>query len=276
MSRVLNIPIEKIDVPPRQRSFDQAWAEALAEMYRRDQPVPAIGLSPNGDRWRLIFGLHRLEGAKIADLTVIKAEEIRLDERNLDASAAWHEALENLMRRELTALDRMAHLSAAKTAHDALYPEAAKRGPKTRTDEANWATFAQLGFAKHVAEQVGFSESLIKNVIAAFRKLDGRTVIRLRGSQLADKQSELFALSKLNSHELQSAVLDLLLADPGQAANVADAVAIIEDAERPDAATRKVNRYAETLKTMDVAQRDRIFDAAQDAVRDYAHRKGWL
>lgn len=273
MSRL--IPIEKIDVPRRQRSFDPAWAEALGAMYLNKEPVPAIGVSPDGDRFRLVFGLHRLEGAKGAGLTAIPAEEIKLDERDLEASAAWHEALENLMRRELNALDRMAHLSAAKASHDRLFPQAARRGPKTRSDEDNSATFAQFGFAKSVAEQVGFSESLIKNLIAAYRKFEDRTLLRLQGTWLADKQSELFALSKFEPVR-QKTILDYLLSSPPQASNVADAVALIEERARPDAVTRKVARYAETLKTMPVEHRDRIFDAAEEAIRDYAHRRGWL
>ena len=269
------IPIDKIRVGERQRSFDPAWAEAIAATLPTMGMKTDIEVSAEGDGFRLIAGHHRLEAVKIAGWTDINAKIIMLDERDLNASAAFHEAIENLMRRELLALDRMAHLSAAKAAHDALYPQAARRGPKTKADEDNWATFPQLAFSKDVSERVGFSESLVKKLIAAFRSFDTKTRLRIQRSHLADKQSELIALSKLD-RPVQTRVLDYLLSTPPQALNVADAVALIEARARPDATTRKITRYADTLNTMPVEDRDRIFDAAEEALRDYAERRGWF
>ncbi|MEC5293325.1 ParB N-terminal domain-containing protein [Aurantimonas sp. C2-6-R+9] len=273
--QVKRVPIDKIRIGERQRSFDPAWAAAIASTLPMMGLKTAIEVSAEGDGFRLIAGRHRLEGAKLAGWTDIPARIVILDERDLDASAAFHEAIENLMRRELVALDRMAHLAAAKEAHDALYPQAARRGPKTKVDEANWETFSQLSFSKEIAEKTGFSNRLVNILVSAYRNFDKRIALRLEGSPLADKQSELIALSKLHA-ATQKTVLDYLLSTPPQAANVADALAIIQEEERPDAATRRITRYAETLKTLPIAERDRIFDAAEEAVRDYAERRGWL
>jgi len=274
-SHLRHIPIDKIRIGERQRSFDPAWAEAIAATLPTMGMKTDIEVSAEGDGFRLIAGRHRLEAAKIAGWTDIPAKILVLDERDIDASAAFHEAIENLMRRELIALDRMAHLSAAKEAHDKLYPQAARRGPKTKADEANWATFPQIAFSRDVAERVGFSESLVKKLIAAYRSFDTKTRLRIQGSGVADKQSELIALSKLE-RPVQARVLDYMLSTPPQAANVADAIAAINNEARPDAGERRIVRYAETIKTMPVEERDRIFDAAEDAVRDYAERRGWL
>lgn len=269
------IPIALIEVGPRQRDLDQAWAAAIAAT------LPVLGLEnpisvyAKPDGFRLITGRHRLEGANLAGWADIPAHVIKLDDRNLEADAVLHETMENLIRGELRALDRMQHLAAAKVAHDALYPNASRDGRRTRADENNLVIFTKFAFTKDIAERTGLNRSHVNRQITAWNNFSPRTRNRLRGSWLTDKQAELLALGS-EQDRAQDAILDRLLSEPRQANSVAEALLLIFNKPLPSADERRVQRYSDTLGKMAVEQRDRIFAANEDAVRDYAQRQGWL
>lgn len=90
------VAIEKIVVGDRQRTFDPNWASAIAATLPSMGLKQPIEVSADGDRFRLIGGRHRLEAAVIAGWIDIPARIVTLDDANIDASAALHEAMETV------------------------------------------------------------------------------------------------------------------------------------------------------------------------------------
>ena len=276
-TRIL-VGIATIQEGTRQRTYDPLLAQAYADTLPTLGMKQPIEVARSGSGYRLLDGKHRLEAAKMAGWAKVPITITKIDDGNEDASAALHEAFANLARRELTALDRMAHLAAAKAAHDKLFPNASKAGrPKkaTRADENNREMFAQFSFSKVAAEHIGLGTRMIQVAIATWNGLSVKTRSRLAGTYLTKKGSELAALAAEDDVS-QELVLDLLLAQPPQAGSVADALAIVEQRDRPDPQARKVERFARDLGLMSEAERERVLDANEDLVREFAAKRGWF
>ena len=261
------VPIASIRIGKRQRSFDPELAAAIAAT------IPTLGLKnaievveePEG--FLVVTGRHRLEGVKLTGASEVRVRVLQLDGAHPEAAAALHEAFENLVRGELTALDRMAHLASAKQAHDELYPSAAKRGPKksTRAADAINPSFGQMPFSREAAQRMGFSHSLVMLLVKAYADLTESTRNRLRGSKLADKQGEIIALSKQNDAS-QAIILDMLLSSPPQAATVEDALAIILKRDRPDESQKRYERVAKVVEKFTPTEWSKLFDEHADQV----------
>ena len=271
------VPIDLIDEGTRQRSFDPTLADAYAATLPTLGLMQPIEVARSGERFRLLDGKHRLEAAKRVGWETIPVTIGTLDDANEDASAALHEAFANLMRGDLSALDRMAHLAAAQDAHNALYPNASKAGrPRkaTRADEDNREIFSQFGFARTVSDHVGLGPRAVNLAIATWRGLSPKSRSRLAGTPFARKGAELTALSAA-APTTQELVLNLLLSQPPAARSVEEALAIVEKRTLPDAHERKVTRYARDLGRMDEADRERVLAANEDLVRAFAVKRGW-
>lgn len=258
-TRLVEIAITAIRIPERQRTFDPATVDAIAGTLDKlglKQPIE-VSAEGNGG-YRLIAGRHRLAACDQAGWTKIPAFLVKLDDGNEDASAALHEAFENLIRGKLSAFDRMAHIAAAKAAHDALYPDTLKGRPRKMTPAAaeKWETFSHFSFSRVAADQLGFTKRLINQITACWAGLSVESKARLRGSRLADQQSELFALGHLTSVE-QKLILDLLLATPPGAANVEEARARLAKEPQTAKEARKVQLYAVRLGMLSEEQRQR-------------------
>ena len=103
-NRVLSVPIDLIEVGERLRPIDPAYVEMLAaNMAERGQDTPiTIGPARPDHTHPLIAGGHRIAAARALGWTKIDA---LVSEATGDA-AKLLQIDENLMRRELSALDR--------------------------------------------------------------------------------------------------------------------------------------------------------------------------
>lgn len=171
----------------------------------------------------LICGAHRLAAAKQIALTTVTA---RVLEGITDQEARLIEVDENLIRHELTVFDRAASLAMRKTIYEELHPEAKRgaAGGKARQKSAT-AIFA-VGFAKATAEKTRLSERTIRRAIAMYNGLDPEARDRIAGSDLADKEGELFKLSKEPKAKQRNAVALILDKEP-KATTVAGALNVL-------------------------------------------------
>jgi ParB-like chromosome segregation protein Spo0J len=72
MMRRENFPVDKIYVPVKRRAtLDQKRVDAIAESMLKDGQQTPILVRPDGARFVLIEGLHRLEAAKALGETTI-------------------------------------------------------------------------------------------------------------------------------------------------------------------------------------------------------------
>ena len=160
--QLYSVALNCIDVGERLRPVDLDYVALLAaSMAERGQDTPIVisAGSPDGNH-RLIAGAHRLAAAQSLGWEEIEA--LVSDAEGLEADLL--EVDENLMRRELSALDRAVFLARRKEIYEALNPETAHgKAKKNKGNEKSqsFATFSER-FSKATAEKLGLSERSIQ------------------------------------------------------------------------------------------------------------------
>jgi ParB family chromosome partitioning protein len=217
------VDIASIDVPPRLRPIDPDWVSAIASSMTAGGEPPAIVCNCPGamrvpdfpDRVVLVAGAHRLAAAKQAGRRQIAAELIAVDEWR----ARLIEIDENLLRRELSALDRAIFLAERQSVWERLHP-ATRRGVAGGLARQNSAT-DMLSFADEAAERTGLNARTIQRAVALIRDLDEAAREAIRAMPIADNGAQLAALARL-APDAQRAAATAIAA--GRARTVAEAV----------------------------------------------------
>lgn len=221
-----------IDCSDRLRGLDEAAVQAMAASMSECglvQPV-TVRRNPDGsNKPRLVAGRHRVAAALL-----LKWTEIRVEWRVLSNQEARLEEIdENLIRAELTALDRAVFLAERKRVYEELHPETAhggdrKRKPKSLEDQvANLATWSR--YSKDAAAKTGLSERAIQRAVEMVSKLSPAIIDDLRRSTIADNQSQLIAFSDLPEGEQKTCMSALV---SGKAKNV-EAARVATDLAAP-------------------------------------------
>lgn len=164
-SEILEIPLERIIVVDRLRPVDADWVQLLAaSLAESGQQTPIqVGPADAEGRYRLIAGAHRVAAAVEAKLATLRATVFTGPQLQADLL----EVDENLMRRELSELDRAVFLAKRQEIYETLYPQT-KRGGDRRSDQTdkNDSLIPQQGsFALATAQKLGFSERQIFRVL---------------------------------------------------------------------------------------------------------------
>ena len=215
VDQVVLIPLAMIDASHRLREVNEAYAEVMAASFGdRGQRQP-IEIVRRGDGYRLVYGAHRYRAAQIAGWSDIKAVITEAD----DAELRLREIDENLIRQELTALDRARFLAERKRIYEALNP-ASKHGGDRRSDQV--ANMAVWSFSADIAEKVGLSERSIRRAVSLAEALSPEVVAQVRHTPLASNQAALEALAK-HPAQRQEAAVALMLATENPAKSVNDA-----------------------------------------------------
>ena len=111
--------------------------------------------------------------------------------------------------------------------------------------------------------------------VQIFEGLSPETRESLKGTALANKQSDLKALSELNAAD-QKKVLSLLLVDPPQAGSVADAILLAEGKKLPSASERVFRTTQDNLAKLPKSSRVILFKHYQAEIVALAKKEGWL
>ena len=103
-SGVLRIPVDQIDPNPHQprRQFDADELKTLAESLQSHQLLQPILVRRVGDRYQLVSGERRWRAAQLAGWDTIPATVREADDRT---AAEWS-LIENLQRRDLSAIEK--------------------------------------------------------------------------------------------------------------------------------------------------------------------------
>lgn len=218
---IIRVRVADIDASDRLREISEAHAQVIAASMLEHEATGArrqlqpVELVQRGNGYRLVFGGHRLRAHQINGWDEIDAEIVSLT----DAQLRLREIDENLIRHELTALDRARFLLERKRIYEALNPDA-KHGANQHTRGV--ANMATPSFGEDIAEKTGFSYRTIARAVALAEGLGTDAVARLRNTPLATNQAALEALAK-HPHDRQMAALDLIFAEENPAKSVADA-----------------------------------------------------
>lgn len=199
------VPVDAIVVGDRLRPVDDAWAAMLAENIAQvgvlRQPIEVRQVK---DRLVLIAGGHRLEAVRRLGWETIPAL-VYTGLTEIEARLA--EVDENLVRHELSPLDRATFLAQRKELYEQLHPETrgGVAGGKARHGAANEI----ISFAADTAKRVGLTERSIQLAVTIARGLDPAVRAAIAGTVWAKKQADLILLAKA-APEDQRAALEIL------------------------------------------------------------------
>ncbi|MFZ2470213.1 MAG: ParB N-terminal domain-containing protein [Parvibaculum sedimenti] len=221
---VVRVEIAKIDQSNRLRPIDPAWAEVIGTSIDESAQRTPIEIRPDRHgqyEYSLVAGGHRIAGAGLKGHTHIDAFIVEANE----LEARLIEIDENLIRHELNPLDRAAFLAERKAVYEALHPDtkAGVAGGKARQGSAT----VMFTFADDAAERTMLSARTIQRAVQIHSKLSPDVRAAIAGTDLAHKEGELYALSRLAPRE-QSKVLGLMRRQKDPAQSVREAIAIAQ------------------------------------------------
>ena len=255
------VPLDRVFIgEDRLRKIDTAKVAAIAHTFALSGQLQPIRVARTTDGDLLLdIGLHRLEAARSLGWTMIWAGVVSV----LDLSAQerrLQEIFENLIRAELTALDRAVALAELKAVHEALYPESRHGGDRRSQARKNKGEnqTAILAIRSDVAEKVGLSDRAIRRAVEIAKGLGAEIRARLQGTWLADHQAGLQTLSE-QPEARQQQILDILFATPPGAGSVADALVLAEGKRLPSSADRVWKTLADTYDRLNKKQRRTFF-----------------
>jgi ParB family chromosome partitioning protein len=218
----MKLPLASIIVGKRLRPIDPARVAILAESMDAkglDQPIVVRPLGAG--RHALTIGAHRLAAAEQLGWPEIDG----VVTAHSEPEAELAEIDENLIRAELSALDRAVFLTARKRVWEALHPRARHGGDRRSTArKISSGEASPLGFSVSAAEAVGLSPRTIREAITLAAALGPELIDRLRSRPIADNAVELKALAKLDDRDRARAADQLAT---GKAQNLAGALKAI-------------------------------------------------
>ena len=191
-----NIPIASIKVENRLRPLNAEKVAELAESIAQVGLLQPRGVRPDGT---LVYGYHRLEACKQLGWTDIPAVVVDGD----DSHAELAEISENLIRNELTLLERAEHLARMRAVYERLYPNARGVGRPAK----NSATVA--AFSEWAAAQAGLAQRTIRHYVHLAESVAPEVRDAIRRTPIANDGAELKSLASLEPSK-QRAVAELI------------------------------------------------------------------
>jgi hypothetical protein len=273
VGQILLVPTAMIAVRERLRPIDPVWAEALGQVMRREgqrTPVEICRL-PGSDRWTLVAGGHRLEGARMAGIEYLRAEVVsadRDDRRLREVSEnLWRKGLEPIDRAafaaELVAIHkRRAGIDPSKNGRSVSADVRWKHAVSDEADDANVTLTVAYGWTDDVAAELGWSKSKLERDLTLYRRLAASLVEQLRAARhpIVTNGSQLRALAKLDEPDQRRAVERLL---SGEAKSVGDALKADGSKSVNDAATKRLSTILNTLGNMSAIELRGLFQSPQ-------------
>ncbi|MDC0743233.1 ParB/RepB/Spo0J family partition protein [Polyangium mundeleinium] len=223
---VREISLVKIVVPKHRARRLRNVTPLVASIAQAGLIEPIVVRRLQDGRLVLVCGAHRLEAHRQLGRDTILARIIEVS----DLQAELMELDENLMRTELTMLERGEHMLRRKDIHEQLYPETkhgGAPGKKGGGKKAKDATVAS--FAEDTAAKTGLSIRTIQEDVKIAR-LGDDTKKAIRGTPLEDQKRVLLQITRI-APEKQAAVAEAVAS--GQCRTVKQAVIELGVKETP-------------------------------------------
>ena len=236
MNNVVSLRIDDIAEGDRLRGLDPdyvALIRASIEAHGLMQPIEVRAKDKSG-KFVLISGAHRLAAVMGLNWTEIDARIFEGD----DVKAELRQIDENLFRRELSALDRATFLARRKELYEAENPNTRKGGDR-RSDQSDKFVALIPSFTSATAEKLGVDVRSVQRAIQRHERLAPDVRGKIATTYLANKGSELDAISRLPPDE-QRKVVQHILGRKDERPTVAAAVAALRGKTAPEkSATEK-------------------------------------
>jgi len=153
----------------------------------------------------LIAGLHRLKACEKLGWTSIPAVKLSLAKLNAELA----QLDENLIRAELTALERSEQLLKRKSIYEALHPQAPTQPGRSKKNGA-----INASFSTDTANKTGAALRTIQQDIQIAKDIVPEVMELIRTLPLADSKNDLIKLSRLKPKEQQDVANSLLNGTP--------------------------------------------------------------
>jgi ParB-like chromosome segregation protein Spo0J len=207
----------------------------------------------NGNIYEVVAGAHRLEACKVLGMKEIPALIVDL----ADVDRRLWEIDENLIRAELTQLERAEHLRARKFCYEQKYPETkhggdrkSERRKKAKNQDPIVGSCSQpRSFVDDTAEKIDMSRAAVAQSVKRAEDIDEVVKATIRDMpEIADNGYELDALAAVEPEDQKAAVEAV---KSGKARNVREAT--------KGAKKRKRNRKAKPAPSdQDIVRREMV------------------
>lgn len=212
------IKLADILVPERLRNVDEDHALAIqASIVQHGLLNPVtIRQTPRGDRpYTLVAGAHRYRAIELLDEPDIEAVVVKADAEG----AVLIEIEENLFRNDLSVLDRAVFVQTYRDVWEKTHGEINPKGgrPKNSVKLTGFANSpvgliaqeVERGFSVACADRLGISVSAIERLNRIARSLPKEVRQAVSGTPIADNQSQLLKLAKMEPEKLGKAHIAL-------------------------------------------------------------------
>lgn len=227
MAKFKSIPLSEIIVPTRLRAVEEDHAIALSLSIAEHGLLNPITVYPSNaskdGNYTLIAGAHRLRVYEILELPVIDA----LVFEGAATDAQILEITENLHRNELSVIDRAMFVQTYRELWEKKHGVINSQGGRPKNEDKLSPLF-EGSFSEAVAMRLGLHPKAIKRLDQISRHLHPDMRAALRGTDLADNQSALLKLAKLEPEKQRQAAIAFK-----QEPDIKRAFALIDDSPKP-------------------------------------------
>jgi N6-adenosine-specific RNA methylase IME4 len=187
----MTLAIDSITIGERKRQAHDV--QALAESIATLGLLQPIVVTPQNGAYHLVAGYHRLLACRSLGWTTIDAIVLGGDDLLVELA----EIDENLIRNELSYLERAEHLARRKEIYEALYPEAKKglyghKGTQVITKAENEI----VSFSEDTATKTGLTPRSIQYDVQIATQIAPDVRDAIRGSPLAYSKQDLLVLAR--------------------------------------------------------------------------------
>ena len=209
--RVLPVDLAAIEIPQRLRAVDPETVSALADSIARLGLQNPIILQKHPDDpglLLLVAGAHRLQAVR--DLGWPRIEALVVDGSPEELNLI--EIDENLIRKDLTPLDRARFLARRKAVYARLYRATGRGGDRRSAgstgDNPDRVT-ASTSWAQDAADLVGISPRAVHRAVAIGTGLPDELASALADTPIAKREGDLFRLAQMPARDKKRALLQL-------------------------------------------------------------------
>lgn len=212
MTEFKEISVSEIHIPQRLRMVDEDHALAISASIVEHglfNPI-TVRKTPNGKaKFTLIAGAHRMRAIELCDDIKIAANIVSADKDE----AVLIEITENLIRNDLSALDRACFVQTYRDVWENKYGKIQRGGDQTVNSKVclvdTLQEEASRGFAAVCAERLGVSQSAIERANRIAQKLTPIIRKAVQGTEIADNQSALLKLAALEASDQKKVAIAL-------------------------------------------------------------------
>lgn len=253
----MEVEISKVIVAKNRRTLRNIEPLALS--------IKEIGLinpiTITGD-YRLIAGLHRLEACKLLGWKKIPAIVTNLE--GLKAELA--EIDENLIRNDLTVLERGEEYKRRKEIYETLYPEAkaysSEKQKQRRIQQPS--EIISPGFSKDTATKINVTPRTVQQEVQIANKLSPEVKDILKDKPLADNKTELLKLARME-HLKQKEVVKKVVSDGAR--NIREAISLINTVPSSTSAVAELQQLIDSGKRYGTIYADPPWDYSNQGTR---------